>query len=135
MIIWSGNLPHEITYYFTRTDGSWFYVFMIVVLFGWAIPYFSLLFRPIKTLPKRLAAVAGLIVVTRLVDLYWWIVPSVYPDGVALGWEELLSLLAIGGLWTAAFTSRLAKVLTGPIEEFGAKEMGRGSWSRITATH
>jgi hypothetical protein len=122
LIIWSGNLPHEITYYFTRTGGSWFYVFMIVVIFGWAIPYFSLLFRPIKTYPKRLAAVAGLIVVTRLIDLYWWIVPSVYPDGVALGWEELLSLLAIGGLWTAAFTSRFAQVLTGPIEEFGAKE-------------
>ena len=96
--------------------------FCIVVVLGWAIPYFSLLLRPIKTNPKRLAAMAGLLVVTRLVDTYWWIMPSVYPEGVVIWWQELLSLLAIGGLWSSVFTSRFAQVLTGPIEEFGIKE-------------
>ena len=122
LIIWSGNLPHEITYYFTRTAGSWFYVFLIVVVLAWAIPYFSLLLRPIKTNPRRLAAVAGLFVVTRLVDVYWWIMPSVYPEGVVFSWQEMLSLLAIGGLWSSILRSRFAQVLTGPIEEFGLKE-------------
>jgi hypothetical protein len=119
LITWCGNLPHEIIYYFPRTSGSWFYVFMIVVVFGWAIPYFSLLFRPIKTNPRRLTAIVSILVVTRLIDLYWWIMPSISPEGVRLGWQELLSLLAIGGIWIAAFTSRFAQVLTGPIEEFG----------------
>ena len=107
LIIWSGNLPHEITYYLVRTAGSWFYVFLIVVVLAWAIPYFSLLFRPIKTNPRRLAAVAGLLVVTRLVDMYWWIMPSVYPEGVVFSWQEIFSLLAIGGLWSSVFTQPL----------------------------
>jgi hypothetical protein len=122
LIIWSGNLPHEITYFLTRTAGSWFYVFLAVVVLAWAIPYFSLLFRPIKTNPQRLAVVAGLLLVMRLVDTYWWIMPSVYPEGVVLWWQEVLSLLAIGGLWSSVFTSRFAQALTGPIEEFGLKE-------------
>ncbi len=42
LIIWSGNLPHEITYYFTRTAGSWFYVFISIVVLAWAVPYFSI---------------------------------------------------------------------------------------------
>ena len=122
LIIWSGNLPHEITYYLVRTAGSWFYVFMIVVVLAWAVPYFSLLFRPIKTNPRRLAAVAGLLVVTQLVNVYWWIMPSVYPEGVVLSWQEIFSLLAVGGLWSSVFTSRFAQVLTGPIQEFGIRE-------------
>jgi hypothetical protein len=122
LIIWSGNLPHEITYYLVRTAGSWFYVFLIVVALAWAVPYFSLLFRPIKMNPRRLAAVAGLLVVTRLVDTYWWIMPSVYPEGVVLSWPEVLSLLAVGGLWSSIYTSRLAQTLSAPIEEFGLKE-------------
>jgi hypothetical protein len=122
LIIWSGNLPHEITYFFVRTAGSWFYVFMAIVVLAWAIPYFSLLLRPIKTNPQRLAAVAGLLVVMRLVDTYWWIMPSVYPEGVVFSWQEVLALLAVGGLWSSVYTSRFAQVLTGPIEEFGLKE-------------
>jgi hypothetical protein len=122
LIIWSGNLPHEITYYFVRTAGSWFYVFIAIVVLAWAIPYFSLLFRPIKTNPQRLAAVAGLLVVMRLVDTYWWIMPSVYPEGVVLSWQEVLALVAVGGLWSSVYASRLAQVLMGPIEEFGLKE-------------
>ncbi len=131
LIIWSGNLPHEISWYFKRSAGNWFYVLLIVVVFGWAVPYFSLLLRPIKTNPHRLSAVVGLIVVTRLVDVYWWIMPSIYEDGVRLGWQELLSLFAIGGLWTAIYASRFAQALTGPIEEFGLNE-----WTTsITAKH
>jgi hypothetical protein len=130
LIIWSGNLPVEVTYYFTRTSGSWFGVFLIVVVFGWAIPYFSLLLRPIKTNPRRLSKIVGLVIVTRLIDIYWWIMPSVSPEGVVLGWEELLSLLAIGGLWTAWFASRYAQVLTEPIEEFGQRE-----WASALAAH
>ena len=93
-----------------RTAGSWFFVFMIVVVLAWAVPYFSLLLRPIKTNPQRLAAVAGLLVVTRLVDMYWWIMPSVYPEGVVFSWQEIFSLLAVGGLWSSVFTSRYAQV-------------------------
>ena len=130
LIIWSGNLPHEIIYYFTRTAGSWFPVFLIVVVLGWAIPYFSLLLRPIKTNPRRLSAIAGLLVVTRLVDLDWWIMPSVYPDGFVFGWEEMLSLTAIGGVWSAVYASRFAQTLTQPIEEFGV-----GEWTSALAAH
>jgi hypothetical protein len=130
LITWSGNLPHEVNYYFARTAGSWFPVFLIVVVFGWAIPYFSLLLRPIKTNARRLSAIVALIVVTRFIDTFWWIMPSVYPEGLVLGWEEVLSLLAIGGLWSAAYASRFAQALTQPIEEFGL-----GEWSSAVAAH
>ena len=43
------------------------------------------------------------IFVSRVVDLYWLIVPAFYPAGLHLYWLDLALLLAIGGFWLAFF--------------------------------
>ena len=45
LIIWSGNLPEEITWYLARTRGGWQWVALALVLFHFALPFVLLLSR------------------------------------------------------------------------------------------
>ena len=58
LIIWSGNLPEEVNWVARRTHNGWQWPGLLIVLFQFAVPFLLLLFRPVKTHPKMLAAVA-----------------------------------------------------------------------------
>ena len=122
LILWSGDLPHEVTWYTVHTRGAWLYIGLAVIACHFVIPYFSLLFRAVKRNPRRLGRIAGLLLATHAVDVYWMIMPTVYPGGPAIGWEDLVAWLAVGGLWLAVFAGSLATRTTGPVIEFGVQE-------------
>src|SRR3954452_18267289 len=61
IIIWSGNLPEEITWYLARTQHGWKPVMLALVIFHFVLPFLLLLNRNLKKQPARLAAVAILI--------------------------------------------------------------------------
>ena len=48
LIIWSGNLPQEITWYMHRTQTSWRYVGTALIAFHFAVPFLLLLSRTVK---------------------------------------------------------------------------------------
>ncbi len=45
LIIWSGNMPEEISWYMTRAHGSWGALALILIIFHFAIPFVLLLSR------------------------------------------------------------------------------------------
>ena len=53
LIIWAGNLPHEISWYLHRTETSWRFVGLGLVLFHFAVPFVLLLSRAIKRQAER----------------------------------------------------------------------------------
>ena len=75
LITWSGNLPEEIPWYLRRTHGGWKLVAQMLVVFHFALPFLLLLSRDLKRDAKRLAGVAGLVFLVRLLDLYWLVAP------------------------------------------------------------
>ena len=104
LIIWSGNLPEEIIWYTTRTEGSWQYVAQLLIAFHFALPFALLLSRTIKRQPAVLAGLAGLVLVMRLVDLFWLTIPALRPAGLSIHWLDLALPVGMGGLWLAYFT-------------------------------
>jgi hypothetical protein len=76
LIIWSGNLPEEIPWYLRRFEGHWRYIGIGLILLHFAMPFLLLLQRNVTKHSKRLIWVAGLLIVMRLVDLIWVIVPE-----------------------------------------------------------
>ncbi|HWC58407.1 MAG TPA: hypothetical protein VHC44_01840, partial [Verrucomicrobiae bacterium] len=48
LIIYSGDLPHELQWYLHRIAGSWKAVIAVIALFHFFLPFFLLLFRGIK---------------------------------------------------------------------------------------
>ena len=123
LIVWAGNLPEETPWYVHRSRGGWQYVVLILMGFHFAVPFLLLLSRNVKRHTGRLVAVALWLLVMRWVDLYWLIMPSFYPDGFYLHWLNLLTPLAIGGLWMAMFAWRLSARAQLPIYDPQMHEM------------
>ncbi len=107
LIIYSGNLPHEIHWYQHRAAGGWKWVVVFLAVFHFLVPFFMLLFRSTKTRGNRLVFVAALVLAAHLINVWWIVVPSFHPDGIRLHWLDFAAPLGIGGLWLAAFLFNL----------------------------
>ncbi len=102
LIIWSGNLPEEVTYYVRRLHTDWSWLSWIILFGVFVIPYCLLLSRDLKRSASRLAYLGIFVFVMRYVDLYWMITPTLH-EGTHLHWLDLSTAAGLMGLWTAAF--------------------------------
>jgi len=107
LIIYSGNLPTEISWYTHRIAGGWRAVVWFLVLLHFLIPFSLLLSRSLKRNIYALATVAAVVLFAHVVDTYWLIAPSFYPNGIHFHWLDLAAPLGVGGIWVAAFAKRL----------------------------
>jgi len=115
LIIWSGNLPEEIPWYLRRLHGGWQYLALLLVAFHFVLPFLLLLSRDLKRHARLLAMVAGVVLLMRLVDLFWLIAPNLQgghgehaPHGMSVHWLDFVAPIGMGGLWIAAFARELA---------------------------
>ncbi|MGE5470512.1 MAG: hypothetical protein ACM3X0_06935 [Bacteroidota bacterium] len=76
LVIWSENLPHEISWYVARREAPWLWLGLAVVLFHFALPFLLLLFRSVKESRKRLFWVAAGLLGAHLLEVCWLILPS-----------------------------------------------------------
>jgi hypothetical protein len=113
LIIWSGNLPEEVTWY-TRRAGSPMLrtLALVLILLHFFLPFALLLSRKTKSEIGVLAGVALLIIAMRLVDLFWIVTPSfahrVEPHGGWwVKWTDLAAPLALGGIWLSLYVWQL----------------------------
>ena len=113
IIIWSGNLPEEVTFYLTRVEGGWKYLSILLAVGHFALPFVLLLSRDLKRDARRLAWVALVLLAMRFVDLYWQAAPafghSEGEHGLHPHWLDLATLVGIGGLWLAIYFDQLKK--------------------------
>ncbi len=109
LIIWSGNQPEEITFYYSRLHSQWGVVAVLVVIFHFFVPFFLLLSRDLKRNTKLLPKVALWLIFMRLVDLFWMTRPEFTPNAWPNLWD-LAALLALGGLWFFVFAGQLKQL-------------------------
>jgi len=107
VIVWSGDLPEEITFYKARVTGGWLAVSLALALFQFTVPFVFLLSANLKKNLRKLSAVALLLLVMRWVDLFWLVAPVWHPEGFALHWLDLTLPAALLGFWLAAFAREL----------------------------
>jgi hypothetical protein len=116
LIIWSGNLAEEVTWYVHRVEGSWKVISIVLGLLHFALPFLLLLSRDLKR-SRRLIWVAILLLAMRWVDLFWQAAPAFGHEGPIFHWLDLATLLALGGLWFGLFARRLAQRPLLPIND------------------
>jgi hypothetical protein len=117
LIIWSGNLPEEIHYYLPRIQGGWGAIALAVVVLHFAFPFLFLLSRSLKRDAGKLVIVALLILVMRLIDLFWTITPSFTHEHFHISWMDVVAPIGMGGLWLGVFTWALSKQPLIPIND------------------
>ena len=108
LIIWSGNMPETISYYVSRSNHHWNAIGMATVLGQFFIPFFSLLSPRVKAQPQLLAKLCGWIIVMRLVDMYYVVMPAMRETPTPSVWD-VVALVAVGGWWVWGFTTSLKK--------------------------
>ena len=107
LLIWAGNLSDEIPWYLRRIEGGWLTIAVVLGALGFAVPFWFLLFRPLKRNRRSLASIAGLLVAMHLVDVYWLVEPPFQPGGPIVNWLDLFAVVGFGGVWLAVFTWQL----------------------------
>jgi len=117
LIIWSANLPEEVIWYLDRLEGGWNWIPIVLIFIHVIIPFFMLLSSDLKRNPRRLAAVALMILVAELLNLFWMVAPVFSPQHFTVHWLDFVMPVFVGGVWTAAFVWRLRRqVATPPVE-------------------
>ena len=106
LIIWSGNLPEEISFYRSRLSGQWGVVAVLDLLFNFAIPFLLLLSRDVKRTASVISKIAVWMVFMRLVDLYWMTKPEFTVSAVPT-WLDVVVPVALIGLWLGIFAMNL----------------------------
>lgn len=118
LIIWSGNLKEEAPWYVLRTSHGWQVIGIGLIALHFALPFFLLLMRRIKRDASYVPFVAALLIVMRFVDVYWQITPPFHSEGLEVHWIDIVTPIALLGLWFAVFIGRLkAHPLTSPRHE------------------
>jgi len=117
LIIWGGNLTEEIPWYLRRMQGTWGHVGLFLVLLNFAFPFFLLLFRDVKRRKRSLLLVAALILVMRLVDMYWMVLPAFGGGDVHLTWMNVLLPFGLAGIWLAYFVWQVQQMPILPLHD------------------
>ena len=108
LIIWAGNIPEEIEWYIEHSHGGWYALSLALIVGHFFLPFFLLLSRDLKRDGRRLAYVAGFIVVMRFLEIFWTLVPLFHPHGFTIHWLDVAAPAAIGGLWLWMFLRELS---------------------------
>jgi hypothetical protein len=107
LIIWTGNLPGEISWYVHRLQTGWRSIGVALVVFHFAVPFVLLLSRVMKREGHLLLRVAILLLVARMVDLFWLIAPEFHEAGIVVSWLDIVLPLSLGAIWVGAFIWQL----------------------------
>ena len=108
IVIWSGNLPREVTWYVPRTHGGWGYVAGVLVLGGFVFPFLALLFVPVRRSTSALGIIGAVLLGMHYLDTFWIVMPAVV--AVRL-WTVVVAIavlaLLVVGAWLYMTSSRL----------------------------
>ncbi|HEX6163450.1 MAG TPA: hypothetical protein VFZ31_08795 [Vicinamibacterales bacterium] len=107
LIIWSANIPEEIPHYLDRWENSYRYLSMFIVVGHFMIPYALLLSRDLKRNMGKLRLIATWILVARVADYYWHVVPELRKGAFTPDLLDVALPLALGGIFISLFVSNL----------------------------
>lgn len=117
IVVWSGDLPHEIGWYLHRIAGGWRWIAITLLFLHFFGPFCLLLFRATKRNVGSLIVVAAVIFATHIVDVWWLVAPSLYPSGFHLTWVEPAALVGLGGIWFGVFLTNLGSKPVIPLND------------------
>jgi hypothetical protein len=113
IITWTGNLPHEVSWFSDRSSGGWklFAVFLVFVHF--VIPLFCLILTSISKNLVRLARVAALMILAHFAQVIWWIEPA-FGKQFHIAWTSIFLMVAVGAIWVSGYVRHLGAAPLAP---------------------
>jgi hypothetical protein len=92
IVIWSGGLPREVTWYVARTRGGWGGLASVLLFAGFAFPFLLLIVRVIRQSAACAAAIGVALLVAHYLDTLWIVSPGLIS---ASWWTLALAIAAL----------------------------------------
>lgn len=93
IVIWESDLAREIPWYLRRTTDGWQWVALGVATSEFAVPFLTLIWRPVRRSRGAVLAVA-LVVLAGHAAENWWLTMPDFTRG--FGWADALAFITIG---------------------------------------
>jgi len=107
IIIWTGNLPHDVVWFSDRSSTGWEFFAVFLVFVHFVIPLFCLILTSVSRNLARLARVAALMIVAHFAQVVWWIEPA-FGKHFHIAWTSIVLIVAVGAIWFAEYARNLA---------------------------
>ncbi len=117
IIIWSGDQPSETVFYLHRQQGGWKVFAWGLMALHFFLPFVLLLFGGIKRRAGPLVGIAGMLLFAHLLHSLWLVEPKFYPQGFGFSWLDVVTPIAMGGLWLAVFCAALQSAALLPLHD------------------
>ena len=101
LIIWSGNLPHEVVWYLKRIQNGWGVLVLPFALLSFFLPFSLLLFRKLKRNTKFMAGLGALVILGLFIELIWVVLPASQENLVWSPWQLGFMILVLAPLAAA----------------------------------
>ena len=121
LIIYSANLAEEVPHYFVRSQGGYQYVTIALIFLHFIIPYSLLLSRDVKRGITRLRLIAAWLILMRIVDYYWQVVPE-WHETLSVSVVDLAMPIALGGIFLTLYAMRLKSQPLLPLQDAGLEK-------------
>ncbi|MGY3443617.1 MULTISPECIES: hypothetical protein [unclassified Bradyrhizobium] len=109
IVIWSGNIPDEVSWYQARSEQGWQYLLAAVAFGQFVLPFFGLLSARVRSDPRALMMLCGLTLLMRCCEATILILPAIHDIAPLMTALMLLAaVLFIGTLLWLAFDRALA---------------------------
>lgn len=115
LIIYAANLPEEVVYYTRRLENGGRYLGAFILVFQFFAPFLLLLSGKTKRTLGYLSSVAILILVMRLVDLFYIVTPffhetgAEHSTGLTFRLTDIAAVVGLTGVWMALFFGQLKR--------------------------
>jgi hypothetical protein len=124
LLVYAANLTDEIPYVLTRIEGGWQYLALFLLLFQFVVPFCLLLSKPLKRTPERLVRLAVWLLIIRVIDTFMYVTPEFSKASAGVNrwfvagehgsvffvnWLDVVTPIAIGGIWFWMFYTQLRR--------------------------
>ncbi|MEK9284684.1 MULTISPECIES: hypothetical protein [unclassified Bradyrhizobium] len=111
IVIWSGNIPKEVTWYLVRSENGWQFILAALSFGQFVFPFCAMLSSSVRSDPHWLLALCGLTLAMRCVESSILILPAIHGRSFAMTAVMLLAAALFQGLvlWIT-FQAVLARV-------------------------
>lgn len=110
IVIWSGNIPKEVTWYMVRSEGGWQFVLAALALGQFVFPFCAMLSSRVRSDPHWLLALCGLTLAMRWLEAAILILPAIHGLSVVVTAAMLIVAgLFLGTIFWLAFDAVLTR--------------------------
>lgn len=116
IVIWSGNIPKEVTWYLARSEHGWQFVLALLSFGQFVFPFCAMLSSKVRSDPRWLLALCALTLAMRGLESAILILPAIHGLSSATTAVMLIAAwLCLGVLLWLAFDAALAKAVRGAV--------------------